>query len=179
MSGSCAFMSCSTSPSAITLVASAMISMTRCEADGRHHLERARVDEVTHEHAGLVAEYVVGRGAATALLRAVDHVVVQQRRRVHELDEARRFDVLFVSMPQARPASTQSRGRRRLPPPPMMCSATWSTSGTALLSRARIMASTAARSARTRRRISSSDWRGVGRAARRARWAEDVTLELI
>ena len=31
VSGSCAFMSCSTSPSAITLVASAMISMTRCE----------------------------------------------------------------------------------------------------------------------------------------------------
>ena len=46
---------------------------------------------------------------------------------------------LSFSMPQARPASTHEQGRRRLPPPPMMCSATWSTSGTVLLSRARIM----------------------------------------
>ena len=64
--------------------------------DRRHHLEGARVHEVADQHAGLVAEDVVGGGAAAALLRAVDHVVVQQRRGVHELDEHRRLDV-FVS----------------------------------------------------------------------------------
>ena len=65
--------------------------------DGGHHLEGARVDEVTDQHAGLVAEDVVGGGAAAALLRAVDHVVVQQRGGVHELDEHRRFDVFVVA----------------------------------------------------------------------------------
>ena len=65
-------------------------------ADRGHHLEGARVDEVADQHAGLVAEDVVSRGAAAALLRAVDHVVVQQRGGVHELDEGRGFDVLVV-----------------------------------------------------------------------------------
>ena len=69
-------------------------------ADGRHHLERARVDEVAHQHARLVAEDVVSRGAAAALLRAIDHVVVQQRRGVNELDEGGRFDV-FVGFDAA------------------------------------------------------------------------------
>ena len=66
VSGSCAFMSCSTSPSAITLVASAMISMTRCERERGHHLEGARVDEVADQHARLVAEDLVGGVAAAA-----------------------------------------------------------------------------------------------------------------
>src|SRR5262249_43937811 len=35
---------------------------------GGHHLEGARVNEVTDQHAGLVAEDVVGGGAAAALL---------------------------------------------------------------------------------------------------------------
>ena len=70
--------------------------MTRCEPTVRHHLEGARVDEIADQHARLVAEDVVSRGAAAAFLRAVDHVVVQQRGGVHELDEGCGFDVFFV-----------------------------------------------------------------------------------
>src|SRR6478735_3499789 len=85
-----------------------------------------------------------------------------------------------VSMPQARPASTQSRGRSRFPPPPIMCSATWSTRGTALFSRARIMASTPARSVRTSIRISSRAMAGASTARGPDRPVGSiVTLELI
>ena len=122
-----------------------------------HHLEGARVDEIADQHAGLVAEHFVGRVAPAAQGRHIHHVVVQQGRRVDELDERRRLDVWVARRPspapQARPASTTSRGRRRLPPPAMMCSATWSTRGTMLLRPARMASSTAARSGRTRSRI--------------------------
>ena len=62
-------------------------------AHRRHHLEGARVDEIPHQHAGLVAEHLVGGVAAAAQRRHVDHVVVQQRGGMDELDEGRRLDV--------------------------------------------------------------------------------------
>jgi hypothetical protein len=69
-------------------------------AHGGHHLEGARVDEVADQDAGLVAEDIVGRGAPAALLRPVDHVVVQQRGGVYEFDEGSGFDV-FVALDTA------------------------------------------------------------------------------
>ena len=67
-----------------------MISMTRCDSDGGHHLEGAGIDEIAHQHAGLVAEQRVGGVAAAAHGGMVDHVVVQQGGGVDELDEGRR-----------------------------------------------------------------------------------------
>ena len=45
------FISCRTSPSAITLVASASTSSTRMLVGADHHLEGARIDEVADQHA--------------------------------------------------------------------------------------------------------------------------------
>jgi hypothetical protein len=81
------FISCSTSPSAMTLVASASTSSTRMRSIDDHHLEGARVEEVAHQHAGGVAEDGVGGGAPATQGRLVDHVVVQQRGGVDELDD--------------------------------------------------------------------------------------------
>ena len=50
-----------------------------------HHLERARIQVVAHQHAGGVAEHGVGGVAATAQVGLVDHVVMQQRGGVDEL----------------------------------------------------------------------------------------------
>lgn len=54
-----------------------------------HHLEGARVEEVAHQHAGCVAERRVGGLAAAAQLGFVDHVVVQERGGMDELDHRR------------------------------------------------------------------------------------------
>ena len=68
-------------------------------------------------------------------------------------------------MPQARPASTTSRGRRRLPPPPMMYSADLVDQRDVARQLARgSSASTAARSSATRARISSSGMDGSRRS---------------
>ena len=108
----------------MTLVASAMISMTRCDLRRRHQLKGAGINEVSHQHAGLIAVDLIGGVAPAAPCRHVDHVVMQQCCGVDELDEGGGLDAARVPVPpQARPASTTSRGRSRLPPPPMMCSA--------------------------------------------------------
>ena len=86
-------MSCSTSPSAMTFVASAMMARTRWLPSAGHHLKGARVHEVPDQDAGLVAEDLIG-GIATAAHRgAIDHIVMQQRGGVDELDEGRSFNV--------------------------------------------------------------------------------------
>ena len=61
-----------------------------------HHLKGARVQEIAHENAGCVAEYFVGRLAAAAQRRAVDHIVVQQSGGVNELYDGGRIDMLFA-----------------------------------------------------------------------------------
>ncbi|MNT13711.1 hypothetical protein D3C72_1486910 [compost metagenome] len=50
-----------------------------------HHLERARIEEVAHQHAGGVAEHGIGGIAPAPQLGLVDHVVVQQGGGVDEL----------------------------------------------------------------------------------------------
>ena len=65
----------------------------RLPPEGGHHLEGARVDEITDQHARLVAEHPVGGIAPAAQRGAVDDVIVQQRRGVDELDERRGLDV--------------------------------------------------------------------------------------
>jgi hypothetical protein len=80
----------------------------------------------------------------------VDHVVVQQGGGVDELDESRGLQVLATAV------GLPAGGRMGRQQPEMMCSATWSTSGTALLRRERMTVSTSAMSAPTRARISSN-----------------------
>jgi hypothetical protein len=53
----------------------------------RHHqLEGAREQEIADQHAGLVAPDRVGRGEPAAQVALIHHVVMQERRRVDELD---------------------------------------------------------------------------------------------
>jgi hypothetical protein len=180
VSGSCAFMSCSTSPSAITLVASDMISMTRWDPmvaiiwKAREYT-KSPTSTLAWLPKTLLAVARPRRFCEPSTTSSCSSVAVWMNSM-----KAAASMCLSLSIPHARPASTHSSGRRRLPPPAMMCSATWSTSGTVLLSRARIMASTPARSAVTSARISSSAMAG-GAAPRGAErdvgsW---VTLGLI
>ena len=70
-----------------------------------HHLEGTGIEEVSHQHAGRVAEHGIGRIAATAFVRLVHHVVMQQRGRVDAFDHGR----LFV---HGRPLAAQRTGRQ-------------------------------------------------------------------
>jgi hypothetical protein len=72
-------------------------------ADGGHHLEGPRVHEIAHQDARRVAVDGVGGVPAAAALGAVDHIVMQQGRRMDELDEGRSVDM-------ARPAVTAGPG---------------------------------------------------------------------
>jgi hypothetical protein len=56
-----------------------------------HHLEGARIEEVADQHRGGVAEQRVGRLVAAAQVGLVDHIVVQQRGGMDELDHRRQF----------------------------------------------------------------------------------------
>jgi transposase-like protein len=62
--------------------------------DGGHHLEGARIDEIAHQHAGLVAEHALAVWRAAAQRGLVDDVVVQQRGGVDELDDCRELEAL-------------------------------------------------------------------------------------
>jgi hypothetical protein len=64
--------------------------------DVDHHLECARIKEVTDQHTGLVAEYGVRRLLAAAPRGRVDHVVVKERRGVYEFYDGGRADVLVA-----------------------------------------------------------------------------------
>ena len=92
--------------------------------DFDHHLEGARVEEIADQHRGGVAERGVGGRAAAAQVGCVDHVVVQQRGGVDELDHRGelRGGCLAAVAQRRRAASSSSAGRRRLPPPATMYS---------------------------------------------------------
>jgi hypothetical protein len=84
--------SCITSPSAITAAAVDRMSSTQ-RADLDHHLEGLAEQEVADQHARLVAPEHARGELAAAHVALVDHVVVQQRRGVHELDRGRELDM--------------------------------------------------------------------------------------
>ena len=107
------FISCRTSPSAITFVASATMRSTAHPVDRDHQLERARIQEVADQHGGRVAERRVGRRAAAPLRGLVDDVVVQQRRRVDHLDD--RGERVLVAAGVAACAGGQQQQRRPQP----------------------------------------------------------------
>ena len=54
-----------------------------------HHLKRAGVQEIAHEHTGRVTKGLVGRGAATTQGGLIDHVIMEQSGGVDELHHGR------------------------------------------------------------------------------------------
>ena len=83
-------------------------------AHADHHLERARIQEVADQHARGVAEQRVGGLAAAPQIGFVDDVVVQQRRRVDELDDRRQLVPCPVVSPSAPAHEQQQRGPQPL-----------------------------------------------------------------
>ena len=65
-------------------------------ADLDHHLEGLAEQEIADQHARLVAPHHARRRLAAAEVALVDHVVVEERRRVHEFDARRELDVAFA-----------------------------------------------------------------------------------
>ena len=57
--------------------------------DLHHHLERPRIEKIPNQHGCLVTPDRIGRAASAAQLGRIDHVVVQQRGGVNELDDGR------------------------------------------------------------------------------------------
>ena len=62
-------------------------------ADIDHQLESAREQEVTDQHRGLVAPHRIGRRPAAPERADIDHVVMQQRGGMDELDAGRELDM--------------------------------------------------------------------------------------
>ena len=60
-------------------------------ADANHHLEGARVKEVPDQHAGCIAESSIRCRAAATQSGLIDNVIVQQSRRMDELDGGSQF----------------------------------------------------------------------------------------
>ncbi len=61
-----------------------------------HHAERLAEQEVADQHARLIAPQHAGGELAAAHLAVVDHVVMQQRRGVHELDRGGELHVAIA-----------------------------------------------------------------------------------
>lgn len=59
-----------------------------------HHLEGARVQEVTHKHAGGIAKIFIGCRSPAPQRRFIDHVVMQQGGRVNEFHYRRQIEPL-------------------------------------------------------------------------------------
>ena len=69
--------------------------------------EGLRVQVVAHEHGGVVTPLRVGRGLTAPERRLVDHVVVNERRRVQKLDAAGEADGARA------PVAGQTRGEQQ------------------------------------------------------------------
>jgi hypothetical protein len=96
-----------TSPSAITAAAVERISSARKRTDLDHHAERLAEQEIADQHACLVApDHARGRLAA-AQFAFVHHIVMQQRRGVHEFDGGREIDMAGAAI------SGEHGGRQR------------------------------------------------------------------
>ncbi len=81
-----------------------------------HHQERLPEQEIAHQHARLVAPDDPRRRPPAPQIAFVDHIVVEQRRVVQELDRRREVGLRAVAAPNTMAAATVSIGRSRLPP---------------------------------------------------------------
>ena len=74
------------------------MSSARSEADLDHHAERLAEQEVADQDARLVAPQHPRRQFAAPQFAFVDHVVVQQRRGMHELDGRGELDMAVAGI---------------------------------------------------------------------------------
>jgi hypothetical protein len=65
-------------------------------ADLDHHLEGLAEQKVADQDAGLVAPHHAGRELAAPHVAFIDHIVVQKRRRMHELNRGGQLDVAIA-----------------------------------------------------------------------------------
>ena len=105
-----------TSPSAITVAATRKHVEAGQRADIDHHAEGLTEQEIADQHAGLVAPQHARRHLAAPHVALVDHVVVQQRRGVHELHRRRQLDMAVALVVGEPAAASVSIGRSLLPP---------------------------------------------------------------
>ena len=82
-------------------------------ADLDHHAKRLAEQEVADQHAGLVAPQHPRRQFAAPQFAFVDHVVVQQRGGMHELDRGRELDMAVAGIA----GETGHRQRQHRPQP--------------------------------------------------------------
>ncbi len=123
-----------------------------------HQLERAAEQEIADQHARRIAPDEVGGALAAAQARAVDDVVVQQRRGVDELDRGGELVMARARIAEQRRAQASvSIGRMRLPPPAIRWPASSGISATLLCMRSRMTALTPFMSAATSAISASSD----------------------
>ena len=160
---SCALVSCSTSPSEITLESTWHEDVQRLQRSGLdHQLEGSREQEIAHQDAGGAAPDEVRGDLAAPELRAVHHVVVEQGGGVDELHRRGQLRTGVVRWrPPAAPAATVKRGRSRLPPAAIRCSASAGITGTGLSSRSAISPSTPPMSTWARRAKAATEPLGV------------------
>lgn len=78
--------------------------------DCHHHLEGPRIEEIADQHAGGVAKGGIGGIAPAPQRRFVDHIVVQQRGGMNELDDGSQFVMMTAPVIQ-RTGSEQDQGR--------------------------------------------------------------------
>src|SRR5581483_6681344 len=142
-------------------------------ADLDHHLERLTEQEIADQHARLVAPDHASRGLAAAQLALVDHVVVQQRRGVHEFYSGGELDVASVSI-----------GRSRLPPEEIRWFATSGIMATSEPVRARMVVLTRSMSgatSATRRSIEADEGcsNGTTTATENSRLERRASIETV
>ncbi|MNC85374.1 hypothetical protein D3C83_09690 [compost metagenome] len=81
-----------------------------------HHLERARIDEIAHQHRGGVAEQRVGRGLPAPQAGFVHDVVVQQRRGMDELDHRGKLVAVRAAVAESARGEQQQHRAQALAP---------------------------------------------------------------
>jgi hypothetical protein len=96
---------------------------------------KERVQKVSDQNAGRVAEGLVGRGPATAQRGFVHHIVVQQGRGVDQLHHGGQDVFALGLVAQGAGDQQQQAGRRRLPPAAMMYWEICAIRGTLVVSR--------------------------------------------
>ena len=110
--------------------------------------------EVADQHARLVAPQHARRQFAAPQFAFIDHIVVQQRRRMHEFDRGRELDMAVAGIAGELAIANVSIGRSRLPPELIKWLATSGIMVTSEPVRDRIVALTRSMSAATR----STNW---------------------
>ena len=75
-----------------------------------HHLKGAGVQKISHQYAGRVSEGFIGGGASATKCRCIDHVVVEQSRRMNQFDHSSKAEVMRSTISECSAHHQQQRG---------------------------------------------------------------------